>query len=260
MIVFRRILAGLVFLVALAVLLLSVAVGVGVWMVKGPVTSRANWVFGRIDAALDVAEQGLDHAQSSLANATDRLETVKQEQRKIAQEPRRNSTIGRFLARTIQQKLAPELSDAHETLHHVAEAAVVVNSVLEDFGNFPLLSVTGLNIDGLTDMNNRLGNVGPAAWELSRLLGQPEPEAGPESDPATAGRELSRVEQTLETVRGFVDDYHGQVRQASQRTAELKTKIFTWITPAAILISLACFWIAVSQVSLMCHARSWWKG
>jgi hypothetical protein len=256
--VFRRILAGLVFLVALAVLLLSVGAGIGVWIVKEPVTSRAKWVFGRVDAALDVAEQGLEHAETSLARATERLDNVKQEQRNLAQKPRtiQQGLMAR-MARTVQQKLAPELTDAHETLHHVAEAAVVVNSVLEDFGNFPLLSVTGLNIEGLDQMNSRLADVGPRAWELSRLLGAPEP--GPESDPAAAGTELSRVEQTLETVRGFVSDYQSQVQQASQRTEELKTKVFSWITPAAILISLVCFWIAVSQVSLMFHARSWWR-
>jgi hypothetical protein len=176
--VLRRILVGLVYLLALAVLLLSVVAGVSVWIVKEPVRSRAHWVFGRIDAALDVAEQGLDHAETSLTRATERLETVKQEQRKLAQEPRRNSTVGRLLARTIQQQVAPELSDAHETLHAVAEAAVVVNSVLEDFGNFPLLSVTGLNIDGLEQMNSRLADVGPRAWdtrlgaELFRAEGQ----------------------------------------------------------------------------------------
>ena len=108
----KRILAGLVFLLSTVGLLLSVAAGVGVWVVKGPVTDRTTRVFGRIDAALDVAEQGLDHAQSSLGRAAERLDGVRQEQRNLAEEPRRNGALGRMLARTVQQRVAPELGDA----------------------------------------------------------------------------------------------------------------------------------------------------
>jgi hypothetical protein len=162
--------------------------------------------------------------------------------------------LGRTLARTVQQRVAPEFNDANETLHTVAEAAVVVNSVLEDLGNFPLLSTSGLDLDRLNEMNSRLAAVGPAAWELSRLLG----ESGPEAD-ADADAQMSRIERTLETMRGMVGDYQTQLRQARQRTDEVKAKMLAWLAPAAILLSLVCFWIAVSQISLLSHALSWWR-
>jgi hypothetical protein len=163
--------------------------------------------------------------------------------------------MGRLLARTVQQRVAPELGDAHETLHTVAEAAVVVNSVLEDVGSIPLLSTSGLDLEGLTEINSRLADMGPAAWELSRLLGEP----GPGPAPDAAGAQLSRVERTLQTMRGLVGQYQTQVTQARQRTEELKARTLTWITPAAVLVSLVCFWIALSQVGLLSHARSWWR-
>src|SRR5262249_37491920 len=151
-------------------LLLSLGGGGGVWIVKGPGTARATRVFERIEAALDIADQGLGHVATSLARATDRLDNAREEQRELSQEPRRREAARRFLARTVQQRVAPEIGDAHEQLHVVAEAAVVVNSVLEDLGNFPILSVTGLDLDRLAEINGRLVDVGPAAWELSRLF------------------------------------------------------------------------------------------
>jgi hypothetical protein len=42
-----------------------------------------------------------------------------------------------------------------------------------------------------------------------------------------------------------------------QKTEELNSRTLPWITPATVLVSLVCFWIALSQVSLLCHARSW---
>jgi len=251
--VWTRILAGVTFLLSAAGLLLSLGGGVGVWIVKGPVTARATRVFERIEAALDIADQGLGHVATSLARATDRLDNAREEQRKLSQEPRRREAARRFLARTVQQRVAPEIGDAHEQLHVVAEAAVVVNSVLEDLGNFPILSVTGLDLDRLAEINGRLVDVGPAAWELSRLFG----ESQPGSDAADV--QLSQVERSVHAMRGLVAQYESQVTQVRQRTEELKARTLPWITPAAIVVSSLCFWIALSQLSLLFHARSWWR-
>ena len=249
----KRILAGVVLLVSAAGLLLSLAGGSGVWIVKEPATAKATRVFERIAAALDVADQGLDNVQKSLARAVERLDSAREEQRKLAQEPQPNSALRRALARTIQQRIAPEIGNAHEKLHTVAEAAVVVNSVLEDVGNFPFLSASGLDIDRLTEINSRFADVGPATWELSRLLGEPAPERD------AASTQLTRIEQSLKTMRGLVVEYVRRLTEVRQRTEELKSRTLPWITPASILISVACFWIALSQVSLLSHAWSWWK-
>jgi hypothetical protein len=248
-----RLVAGLALILGTAGLLLSVAGGIGVWVVKGPVTVRATETFGRIDAALDVVEQNLGHVKAALARAAERLDTAKEEQRKLAQESKKNSAVGRVLARTIQQKVAPEVGDAHQKLHNVAEAAVVVNSVLEDLGNLPLVSASGLDLGRLEEINRRLADVGPAAWELSRLVG----ESGPESD--AAGAEMSRVERALQTMQGLVAEYEPRVREVRRRAEELKSETLTWITPVAAIASLVCFWIALSQVSILVHAWSWWK-
>jgi hypothetical protein len=248
----KRILAVLTVLLATAGLLLSLAGIVGVWIVREPVTERATWVFGRIAAALKDADRGLDHVKTSLARAADRLDTVKEEQRKLAQGSRRPSGLRGFLARKVQQSVAPKLGDAHESLQTVAEAAVVVNSVLEDVGSFPFLSVSGLDVGPLTEINRRLANVGPQAWELSRLLGAPEPDAD-------TAAQFTRVERTLKTMRGLLAQYEPRLTQVRERTEELKARTLSWITPGAIGISLVCFWIALSQVSVLFHAWSWWR-
>jgi len=45
-----------------------------------------------------------------------------------------------------------------------------------------------------------------------------------------------------------------QLAQVRQRAEALKSRALPWITPAALLI-----WIALSQVSVLFHAWSWWK-
>ena len=249
----RRILAVIALILSTVGLLLSLLAGAGVWIVERPARVKAANVFGRIETALVVADQNLTQLKASLARATERLEQVGQEQRKLAQAPRRADPTRRFLARTVKQRIAPEFTDAREKLHTVAEAAIVVNSMLDDVGNFPLLSVAGLEMDGLAAMNSRLGEVGPAAWELSRLFVEPEPDTKGEAE------ELSRIERTLNAVRELIAEFEARLAEFRQRTLALRSKIMPWITPAAVVISLACFWVALSQFSVLCRAWTWWK-
>src|SRR5262249_59487927 len=82
---------------------------------------------------------------------------------------------------------------------------------------------------------------------------------------ATGGRtptptlNCPRVEQAVKTLQGLVADYESQVPQARQRTGDVKSRVFSWITPAAVLVSLVCFRIALSQLCLLSRAWSWLK-
>ncbi len=248
-----RILAGLAILLCMTVLPFSLAAGVGIWIVKKPVTDKLTRVYGRIDETLDVADRGLDQVKTTLARAGERLESAVEEQRKSSREPQKISMSRRLLARTVQQQISPELGNAHETLHTVAEAAVVVNSVLEDVSNFSFGSATGLDVDRLSEINKSLSQVESSAWELSRLLGEPEP------DSDAADTQLTRIEQALKAVRGLLAEYESRLKDVRQKMEELKSRTLPWITPTMVLISFVCFWIALSQVSLLCHAWSWWK-
>jgi hypothetical protein len=56
----------------------------------------------------------------------------------------------------------------------------------------------------------------------------------------------------------MIGEFEPSLTPVRERTDLLKSKTLRWITPAAVIFSAVCFWIAVSQVSLMVHAWSWW--
>jgi hypothetical protein len=253
MVVCKRILAAITFALAAVVLVLSLAGGVGVWLVKGPLTDRATALFGRIDATLGLAARGLDGARASLSRAAERLASAQREQQKLAGEPRKTSPSRQLLARQVQQRVAPQLGDAQLKVQGFAESAVVVNSVLEDLANLPSLSIPGLDASRLNDINSRLSEVTSSAWELSRRLGDSEGDADAER------AQFSRIEQTLQALQGLLADYEPRVAVVRQRAEELRTRTLTWIGPATVVASLVCFWVALSQVSLLSRAWSWWR-
>src|SRR5262245_38283348 len=81
--------------------------------------------------------------------------------------------------------------------------------------------------------------------------------AGPDS--SAAANQLSRIERTLNRLRGMIGEFDPWLTLVRQRTELLKSKTLPWITPAAVILSAVYFWIALSQVSLMVHAWSWWR-
>jgi hypothetical protein len=224
-----------------------------VWIIKEPGTARATEVFGRIETALDVAEQNLEQVKASLTRASEHLDSVRQEQKKRAPEPQRNKGVQRRLARTVQRKVGPELGNAQKKLSTVAEATVVINTVLEDMGKVPFVATSDLDVEQLTKLNSRLADLGREAWELSRLLGEPKP------DSEAASHQMSLIDRILQVLPEVIAEFKQRLNQARQRTEELKSRTLPRITPAAILISVVCFWIALSQISLMSRAWSWWK-
>jgi hypothetical protein len=247
----RRTVAGLVFVLAPVVFLLSLAGAVGVWVVKGPVAEKATRTFGKAESALNLAAEGLGQARASLDRAAEGLGQAREEQRARAGEPRRGPNLSRMIARSV----SPEIAEAGGKLHAVAEAAVVVNTILDDVGNVPFLSTAGLDLDQLKQVNEQLARVGPAAWDLSRRLG----ESGNAPGPAAAD-ELSQVERSVAAVRGLLAEQEPRVAAARGRTETVKATVFRWLTPVAVLVTALCVWVAFSQISLLAHAWQWWKG
>jgi len=184
------------------------------------VTAKVNRVFGKIESSLDLVVENLDQVEATLVRATNRLGPAREEQRRLSQQ-RETAPRRRALARTVQDTIAPQFKNAHEKLQAVAEAALVVNSVLDDLGNLPFLQTAGLDTEGLAEMNNSLSNVAPTAWELSRLLGEPELDAD------AVGAHLSRIERTLASLQAWFAQLKARLTQVRLRTNQLKNEVLT---------------------------------
>src|SRR5262249_12991506 len=236
-----RALAVLVFLIAVVALLLSLTAGAGVWVVKKPATEFATRKFDKAEAALDKADRGLNVVKDVLGNAARNLEEVRQQQRAAP----RDNLARRLMAQTVQRAIAPQLGEAQVTLNAIAEGLVVAQSVLEDVSELPQ---DKLNVDAerLNRIQGQLAQAAPAAWELSRLLGNTEQDAD---------AQCSRVEELLRSMQALASEYESRLAEVRQETERARAKTLRWITPAAAIISFASIWIALSQLSVMGHVR-----
>jgi hypothetical protein len=240
-----RVLILLVVVVAVAALLLSLTVGVGVWAVKGPVTDFTTRKFDKAEAALDKADRGLALVKSSLANADERLAEVRRQQ----QAAPRDNVARRLMAQMVQRAIAPQLGEAQAASTAIAEALVVAQSLLEDVAELPT-EKTGLDAERLTRLQGQLSQATPAVWELNRLLGDTEQDVD---------EQCSRIQLLLRSGQELAAGYESRLAEVRQQTERVRARTLAWMTPGAAIISVACFWIALSQLSVLSHAWSCWK-
>src|SRR4029450_1949971 len=103
--------------------LFSLVGGIGVWVIRESVTARSAQLFGRVEAALDVVDEGLERAPESLGRATERLDSARLEQTELSRQPQPKNARRKALALSVKRGIAPEIEDAHVTLSTVAEAS-----------------------------------------------------------------------------------------------------------------------------------------
>src|ERR1043166_553572 len=243
----KRVVAILTLLVSVLVLIGSLAASVGLWFIWSPVTERTTRVFGRIESALDKVDNGLAQVRRSLDRALEHLATARKEHLAEDKGPKPKISGRKTMALTLQRKFAPELDDAVDKLGTVAGAAVVVNSVLKDMGEMPALS---LDHDRLTEVNRGLAKLGPAAWELSRLLGDSE---------ENTDEQFSRIENDLRAFGATLTEYESKVRLVREQADQLKDQVQRWTSFTVIAGSALFLWIALSQVCMLKHAWAWVK-
>lgn len=258
MIIIRRVVAVLVTVVSVAVLLAALAGGVGVWVIKGRLTAETTRLLDRADAALDVAGRALGDADTSLTRAADSVQKMKEGHSQLvggAAQDRRPAL--NLIALSLNDGLMPQVRDARGRLQAAAEVAVALQSLLGGIDQLPLVSVSRPEADRIREANDDLTQVAGSAEALRGLLTGGA--GGPA--PAAVGSRVDNIQRLLKEVRSRIEEYERKVTDARQEVGVVRARALAWIGPGTLIVSLVLFWIALSQVSVLAHVRSWlWRG
>lgn len=251
----RWLLSVLVMVVAVVVGLAALAGGVGVWVVKAPLTARTTQLLDRADKALEVAGVALREADTSLDRALASVQSVKEGHARLTGNTAQDRPALSLIALSLQDGLLPQVHDARQRLLVAAEAAVAIQSVLGGIGDFPLLSISPLDQERLQQVSTDLGRVGASAQELRAMLTSAA--GGDGVAPAAVGSRAGDIQQVLQEVRVLAAEYARKVAQVRTEVGTLRSRVLAWIGPATVVVSALLFWIALSQVSVLAHAWSW---
>jgi hypothetical protein len=251
----RRFLGFLVLLLSIICFIGCVAGIVGIWIARQDLSERTRKIASLVEVGLGRASAANQDVGRALEKARDDVAKVNQEivRRDGDEKDRRPPGI---LRRLVWQEVGPKLNDLGGRLVISSDAAVMVSSLPQSLMDSRLTQTGRINPQTLERLTNRSSQLSASLQKLQAMVG--------DGDGAVADKEVTPaardVDLLLRNCQTTVDEWQSDLDTARQELPYLEAEILGWITLVAIVATVVCSWVALSQISLFAHALKWCRG
>jgi hypothetical protein len=252
----RRFFALLVLLLSAAGLAACVLGIVYTWRTIGPLTEATEKVFDRVDHTVDLAGRSLDAILTGLREGRANLEELKKRSAGTDEEVRQINQFERLIAQRIVTRITPEPDRVQQGLSEMHDASIILQSLLGQVNELPVGVIANMDPDQVQSIGQELSGVETKSRALNSLLSQVivSPSGGTNPD------EVTRTSAAVDEMIGVSEHYQATLQQVAANVAKVKERTFLGLRVAPYAITGLLLWLAVSQLSLLAHAWSWFKG
>jgi hypothetical protein len=249
---FRR-LTGLVTVLLSAIGAIGcIAVAVGVWVVYQGVAERVQRVSDKLDVALKQVATATDTVQRVLGKARADLAQVTKESGNLDAGGDKSKLAARTVRALLREQTEPTLDELGGRLATMADAAVVVSSLLQSLEDLPVAQQFGLDPEQLKQRANDAQRLSGILRRLEGAIGDGDKEGARQV--AAAARDVNAV---LEDCSAAVGNWQSELSTARARLAQVKADVLGWMIYAAIGLSVLALWMAAGQVCLLSRGLRW---
>jgi hypothetical protein len=228
----------------------------GIWIGRHYMSEKLPAASARLDGALERASVAAHGVRRALETARVELAKVNRESVDVGGGDLENRAATAFLRKSIRQRVEPRINELGGRLATFADAATVVSSLLGSFQELASDRILPIQPDNLERATNEAVQLSAALRKFQGVVG--------DGDKATSLKVYAAAQSEVDLVLGrcqdTVSNWQSDLDSAREDLSTVKTKVLDWLTPAAIAMTLVCLWLAVSQISVFEHARSWVRG
>ncbi len=247
--IIKRILVGVVMVLAVLGLLVNVSELVGIWAAYGPARSGVTDVSNTVTQALQVANKGLTRVNGYVQTARQTLTQVNDQAMQLGDRVQTNSPLVTALSQRVDTKLAPILEQAQTTAATIHDAVLKVNSALLAINRFPGVTVPTLS-NQLGTVSDRAQEAESAVQDLRVTLANIK--AGAVTKAETAVMQItSRIDAPLARIQSLVNTYQAKAVQAQDRVSSTTNTILTLLLVTAVSLTLLLIIVAVALLLLI---------
>jgi hydrogenase maturation protease len=249
--VFRRLLAGVGLLVAVAGFLLFATAVVGVWKLKAETNRRTDELAERAHSAISAADHAVTFVSNVITQANDDLKTAREQSPPAVDPMAPTNPFTQIVARQASEKLAGSVQRANAAVVTASDAAVVAEAALQLFGEQKeWKDWFGIKPEQLAQTQTQLMSASGELKQVRTLLGIPVAGGAPSAEA------LMTVETALNQARSFTDQMSNVVTNARKQVDETKQAVDLWVLRVAIAVTLIGVLGAVGQFFM---ARFCWR-
>lgn len=246
----RKILAGILFVLALLTFLLTATGTVGAWIAKATIDETTLAMVDVVTDYLDLAIQTLDTLDSNVAEAEDQLRLV-QTSLAFLRTERANGPVAQQMQQVITEQLQPALEQLTTRAQRLRGDLERFNQFIEQLNQLPFL-----DLPTLTNVLANLDSEIAAARDQTRIVRT----ALEARDNALLQSATERLEERLNQVRATLDE--GRTRASTVQLAliDIRQALTFWSTVSTTAITALLVLFALGQISLAAQAWGWMFG
>jgi hypothetical protein len=229
---------------------------IGVWIIRPRASQRVQDISAWLDVGLERASVATHNAQRAMGKARGEVAKVGKESTDIGGGSERSRGASRALRTLIQQQVGPNLNELSGRLATLSDAAVAVSSLLQSFQELPASRIGRIKLDQMERWGDQAQQLSGTLRRLETVVGNGE-KATTTKEVATA---TSEVDLILQNCQARVEVWQSDLEAAREESQHVKAEILGWLTPAAVVGTLLCLWVAAGQISLFAHALRWCRG
>ena len=247
--IIKRVLVGVVMVLAVLGLLINVSELVAIWAAYGPARNGVITVSNTVTQALQTADKGLTRVNGYVQTARQTLTQVNTDATQLGDHVKANSPLVTALSQRVDTKLSPIIENVQSTAATIHDSVLKVNSALLAVNRFPGITVPTLN-DQLSTVSDRAQQAESAVQDLRVTLANVK--AGTVTKAETAVMQItSRIDAPLTRIQSLVNTYQAKGIQAQNRVTSTTNTILTWLLVSAISLTLLIIIISAGLVLLI---------
>ena len=244
----KRVLVGIVMILALLGLIVDMSELVAVWAAYGPARDSVTTVSNTLQQALQAADKGLTRVNGYVTQARQVVTQVNDVVTIVGDNLQNNSPIITALGQRIDTKFSPVLAQAQTNASAVHDAALKANSALDVLNRFPGVTVPTLS-DQLTAISDRAQAAQSSMQDLRTTLTNIK--TGRVTKVVTAVTNITAsIDAPLAKIQLLINTYQAKITNAHDRVTSTENTILTWLLVTAISLTILFLIVAAALLLL----------
>lgn len=250
----------LLVLIAVLVILLSVAGIVGAWWLNRTATDVTLTAFAVIDTGVGVAEAGINRVDTFVQDGRTEVQQAEETIAAVGANLQENSPVLTALSNRLQTRLAPTVENIRQAIAPVRQALVNVSTVVEVTASIPGMSERAPRLARLDQAFDQLEQTAADVRQLDDTLRTSVVEGKnqlTQEAVTTMTGITTRVDTRLAEAQAAVDEVQSDIDTFQVEMDDTESRLLLIYNLAALAMTLLMFWLIYSQVVVIRHH---WRG
>ncbi len=258
----RRILSGTLIVLSSLLFVLSL-IGIGAaWYYNEPLTEKSLAKLQEIDDELEQAQNALVDAQSELARALRIVESAEESLESLGEQRLQAVEFLDTVTGLLDETITPGLESSKEKLTEVQKDLDGIRKSIEALNELPLVgyfidiefpddSALDFFVEMTDNLESEIDKVNNMAEDASTFLD--------DSSYLLTG-DLSETKESIHNLTSVIDEYDAKISKWRAEVARLIENLPRWLDHLSASIAIFLLWFAFSQVGLLLHGLTLWRG